>query len=749
MDKLFQHIENDKVLDGRYVIKSRIGSGYSSEVYLAEQPDLQQDRAIKIMHKKHLNEQDVVDQLLKEAIRQSGLTHRNIVKIIDVGKICGCPAIVQEYVDGGNLKTWLAEDGVEKTKENILSLLDDILSALAYMHEKKMMHMDVKPENILVSSDGGFRLADFGVAKGIAGNTDTIIAGTHRYMHTELHGVKVLPRNKLKFKYDCYSVGKLIELDLLPAFRKTAEKDDVRILEYIAQKAVSTDSGYSDIVQMQKHLDKLNNRFLPATSVDEFSLRASFGSSIRIAPEINVPFTDRVLNIVESAWFQRLRRVRQLGPITLVYPGANHTRFEHSLGTFHCARKYLDVLLRQREFRWIIDDDRDVSAVLAAALLHDIGHYPFAHPIEEAERRFKASKKGQGMPMMSHEKLARMIITGDGMPESVVKKVGEKPFLAEQLHDEWDVDPEMVCRLIAGKSAAINEKEELLSTIISGPIDADKMDYLERDSVHLGVPYGKYIDKERFFSSLTTNQSATDICLTDKGRVAAETFIFSRYTMTSEVYWHHTVRGASAMVIQAMEHCLRENIIGGTELLCLLLECNDEELLEKLAKKARGMESGNEPAELLTSICKKKRSIYKRLATYSSVYKEKHKKNTYNNISELETSELRQFQNELNKKVITLIGSDEDEGRSHVLVDVPPKDQDVYDDISIYYPSTREDEQQYYELGELSEIAAGLGTHFQRSVKKIRIFGSQNVSELMSSKDTTIDELVRSCLIKK
>ena len=117
------------------------------------------------------------------------------------------------------------------------------------------------------------------------------------------------------------------------------------------------------------------------------------------------------------------------------------------------------------------------------------------------------------------------------------------------LRNDWNVEPEAVLGILEGTHASPSAR--LLGSILSGPIDIDKMDYLERDSRHAGVPYGRNYDKQRLIQSLTLDAAGTGLAITAKGRTAAELMVFARYVMFSEVYWHHAVRSATAMLTRA------------------------------------------------------------------------------------------------------------------------------------------------------------------------------------------------------
>jgi len=220
--------------------------------------------------------------------------------------------------------------------------------------------------------------------------------------------------------------------------------------------------------------------------LSEFEVvRDPLWNNIRLEPE--------ALAIIDTPAFQRLRYVRQLGHAFLVYPGATHTRFEHALGAYHLACRVTKEL-----------------EVQLAALLHDIGHYPFSHALEEA-----------GLP--PHESLAARHLRS-GALATALERLG--------------ISAERLLELIQGRSSSP------LASLVSGSIDVDKLDYLSRDATMCGVPYG-VIDVDRLLTSLTV--SAAGLALHAKGLAALESLLFAKYQMYRNVYWHHAVRSATAM----------------------------------------------------------------------------------------------------------------------------------------------------------------------------------------------------------
>ena len=240
----------------------------------------------------------------------------------------------------------------------------------------------------------------------------------------------------------------------------------------------------------------------------------------------NIRVDGPYLRLMDSAPFQRLRYVRQLGLAHLVYPGATHSRFEHALGAYHLARLTVRVLEDAGELASVPDLDRRI--VVAAALLHDIGHYPFSHALEEI-----------GVP--HHEEVARPLIA-----EGAVGAILREEFAADA--------PERVLALVRGVS------ESPLQGLISGSIDLDKTDYLKRDAMMCGVAYGE-IDVDRLRHALTIVTDPVTgrptVGLREKGLSALESLLFAKYQMYRNVYWQHAVRSATAMYKRLVEDALR------------------------------------------------------------------------------------------------------------------------------------------------------------------------------------------------
>ena len=245
-----------------------------------------------------------------------------------------------------------------------------------------------------------------------------------------------------------------------------------------------------------------------------------------------IHLSHRELKLVESRAFRRLRNVKQLALTYLVYPGAMHTRFEHSLGVMELASRAFDALQVEPESKELLDGAlKRISMTVGeaktllrvTALLHDVGHLPFSHGGESV-----LPKKSNGKPT-KHEEVSIAIIRGDELSkllrEEFYSGIVERIAL---LLGEGEPPPELL----------------ILKKLISGQFDADKMDYLSRDSLHCGVGYGNF-DYLRLLETLRVRESregGLELCLERGGIHTLEAMVLARYWMFTQVYYHKTRR---------------------------------------------------------------------------------------------------------------------------------------------------------------------------------------------------------------
>ncbi|MGA8911308.1 MAG: HD domain-containing protein [Nitrososphaeraceae archaeon] len=269
-----------------------------------------------------------------------------------------------------------------------------------------------------------------------------------------------------------------------------------------------------------------------------------------------ISFSEVEKEVIDTGVFQRLRRIRQLAGAHLVYPSAQHSRFEHSLGTMHVAGYAGETLVA----KGYLDDEDKVRKLRLAALLHDIGHGPFSHLFEEVlELRHGTS----------HEDVGKRVISKSEISD-ILKKHG--------------YNPSDICKLSFGES-----KIKFLNEIIAGGLSADLMDYLSRDGLFTGVEYGK-IDHHRLISSFEVVSNG-HLAIDRSALYSFESMLISRYEMFKAVYFHKTVRSAEVMLLNSM--ALADEHLNLTDTsMNNYLNLTDEVILERLCS----LENGNKIA---------------------------------------------------------------------------------------------------------------------------------------------------------
>ncbi|MEO1498605.1 MAG: HD domain-containing protein [Planctomycetota bacterium] len=440
----------------------------------------------------------------------------------------------------------------------------------------------------------------------------------------------------------------------------------------------------------------------PLLDVPEIAALAGGSGQLRLPPGIDVPITPRVRQLIDTPEFRRLSRISQLGLVSLVYPAAHHTRYEHSLGVYATALEYLSALGRNERFASLITPEK-AELFLVASLVHDIGHWPFCHPIEDIR-----------LPRVpEHELFANSFLLE-----------GE---IADALRDDWGVAPRDVVAMLSGKP---NDRAgRLLRSLLSGPIDVDKADYLRRDSLHAGVPYGQHFDRSRLIRSLCVNAAGDGVAITTKGKTAAEMMVFARYVMFSEVYWHHAVRSATAMLQRAFYLSHRNLDVDR------LFRETEPEFIRSMTEAA-----GDGPAaDLLAGLFGPSRRLYKRLAQYSLFEQPE----LYGRLARRPYPWLARLAEEfaatLSHACSRVVAPHE------VLIDAPPTELEVEFEIDVL------DERSgvYRPLGSISPMVRTLAREqFDDYVKRVRLFvhpriadEARGLSELPRLLDEAIDRV--------
>ena len=239
--------------------------------------------------------------------------------------------------------------------------------------------------------------------------------------------------------------------------------------------------------------------------------------------------TAALRDLLDTREVRKLAGIKQNGPAFHIYPGAVHTRLSHSIGVYHLGREIM--LSLAAGSRTLPFTEEGIMSFLAACLLHDIGHFPYAHSLKELSIR-------------EHEEIARtLIMESDDLGKAI---------------SETGADPVKTGLIIDTAAASDDEETAFYRSVLSGTLDPDKLDYLSRDAFFAGIPYGKQ-DTSYIIASLSLADN--HIAIKQDAISLVEQVLFSKYMMYRNLYWHKGVRGATAMIKKAVLSALRCGII--------------------------------------------------------------------------------------------------------------------------------------------------------------------------------------------
>ena len=622
LEEVFTKIEGK--LKDIYDFCEPIGRGGAGIVVHLKDRRLNFDRALKIPRPKE--GEKLTDSVRSEIEYLKKIRHENIISIYDMGEVevskyQEYPYFVMDYVKDAKDLRKKTLDLLNATSESkkinitmawIANKFYRIARAVNYLHtQHQIIHFDIKPANIFVDENEKPILSDLGFAKKkTEEGVPTVVGFTLFYAHPDLSQEylhlssknrvrkKVLPMN-FKYIWDIYAFGKSL-LEILSAVdqkfpdvvvydytfvylhlaacrmldgknlyedqTKTIRAKQIQIGEDLSVykegwlELDAPDFGeikYKTFEEICRDFEKLlrGENFLE--SVPE--LNAFYPKRIQSSQGIPAPFSKRVKYIIEHPIFSRLNYVLHLGLLNSIYPTATHTRLEHSIGTFRNCCLYIQSLYNDPYnplFRQLVDD-KDIKSILLASILHDLGYYPLAHEIGEVVKELK--HEYFTLKFLDNLKQDKF---GHSIRDIIENEEWGWGVKLENVKEIFGIE-EGEASLEFGKK---NLKTKMLSSIIDGPIDADKLDYLLRDSQNCYLKYGELIDIDRLIRNLTViitkdthGRKNLTIGTYEKGQSAAESLTFARYLLYQSLYWHHTSRAIRAMLREAVESATKQD----------------------------------------------------------------------------------------------------------------------------------------------------------------------------------------------
>lgn len=608
-------LENDenirKFLE-RYSSPQFVAAGGSGLIFRVTFTPHQTTRALKVPRARLLKGDTPTQEEDPEVEALSKVSHQNIAKMYEDWQVApGKHLVVSEWIESAvELHEYV--DLVCKDKgpdadvlvltsilEEIAARIYEISNALGYLHEEAgLYHFDVKPANLMVARASGKAKAyviDLGLAQDISkceGKTDIKVGFTWKYAHETLTTKTVArithTQNKAKStisfaelgpQYDLFAFGRTLQECLkivrdyhgekassnyvfnylhmlaclcLDGLNKNDSVDRTKQTDFVEDAAngcnldLFRQHKITNFANVRHALERLIGRYDLERDVPE--LDPWFGSTINASDIAQVNLTHRIRRILVTPLFKRLEKEPQLGMLQEVFPTATHSRGNHSLGVYAAACRYISALYWDPDnptFRILVTKN-DIRKTLVASLIHDLGQTAFGHDVEEINE-----------DLFSHSKFTDKLIALSAS-NKFSKELGEsfKSIIEDPEPHGWALpDYRAVVSFLNGELHS--PLDTLLHQIVDGPIDADKLDYLVRDSVNCRVQYGHGIDVARFLRSLTSicseqkvgRKAHLELAIKAKGKASADAFTMARTQMYQALYWHHTFRAIKAMFL--------------------------------------------------------------------------------------------------------------------------------------------------------------------------------------------------------
>lgn len=620
-------------------------------------------------------------------------------------------------------------------KDALTSLLKTIID----VHKQDVVHLDLHPGNILLVPEyRGFFwrtnkavVIDFGKAYWLQTGTRPLPTTMAHFMTRDQMSelttnsgryTDVFLKSERAKRADLKALG--VSLRTLAMFLPNSEKKSAVYKACSCTLDVLNDEVLDYEAAISAAISHLNPVSEAASIFPPIRVRTFTSRSAEVPREI--------LRLVDTPAFQNERRIYQLGMTQHVYPGATHNRFAHSLGVLDIANRYVESLrLTDHLFGQTYDASKHVT-LLAYALLHDVGHYPFAHYLEEIQPNdFNTDLK----TVVHHEALGKLRYLEPSSQYLDVKLANALSAL------RVDFGTPSLERLLGTTG-----NRSVWGGIIDGPLDADKADYLIRDGVACGVPYAKGIDLERLISSLASIQLSDGVVLgiSGKGVAPASELLIARYHMYSEVYFHKVCRSIAATIKKAFWILENHGLINKEDFLSIAIHATDDTFLQWLSSKLELLPiSIRDGTQFLIdeSLISGNRNLYKRVATLYDAYESdaRQLEQALKKCTRMGMKEMDVIEKKLSLKIKNKIGLDVP--RYSLILDIPPPGKDV----DLPYVRDTQPTGRQEKLDKVSPTCAGIKDSFTKS-KKVRLFVQPGFREELRSK--VQDKEIKSWLIE-
>lgn len=556
-----------KALGDKYIFMDKIeplGQGGSGIVYAVNQvfgkdENIIAKRAVKFF----MFRDDLMDDwgivsinnFRTEIKNITQFNHQNILKVIDGdfynvevnGITYEIPYTVTEYIKGENLEDIFNQNKINlckkylKNEEVVFDIFLGIIDAVKYLHSKNFYHCDIAPKNIFLKTgrnkDIFAILGDLGAGNTISKEIPTSIRviGTYDYMPEEVKKIKNQEVSSEKFaelqpKWDIYSIiytfknviSKIKEYRIIEGTLWNLERLDEKLMN---EKYVSVDALKKDVEYLKPSSGQILN-------LDELS---EASSNIRpcLIPCGIAMLSNRMRKLIKHDGMLRLMEVPQLLEGATTFPGANHTRYEHSLGTYELMRRAILALLRNRDYIISLSEKHVVLSLLGA-LLSSLVNFPYSYAIQELR-----VQNSNLFPELERRKLFRMLINQPS-------KLSNKSLMdcIYDLFSQYDIREDDIEYIIFGKNDIRKKDLDNLHSLLNSSIGVRIIDYILRDAHHIGISCR--IETDNLFNNLAIINN--EFCLKQGGISSAEEIITNRSWMFKRIYWSDPNRANAALL---------------------------------------------------------------------------------------------------------------------------------------------------------------------------------------------------------
>lgn len=731
-----------KSLGDKYIFEDNpepLGEGGSGIVYIVNQvfgkdENIISKRAVKFF----IFRDDLIERLgvvsinnFKTEIRNiTQFNHQNILKVIDgdfysisiEGNTYDIPYTITEYVEGLNLED-IFSNGNERygqkylnNEETIFDIFLEILDAVKYLHGKKFYHCDIAPKNIFLKIDENKNifaiLGDLGAGNTYQENlkTNIRVIGTKEYMSDAARTLKDQEISSDQFfalqpEWDIYSVVHTFEYIISQIREKSFIQQGIWNLERLDEKIKN--HKYSSISELREDVEYLKPSHGLILNIDELS---EASSNIRpcLIPCGIAMLSQRIKKLTKHDGMLRLMEVPQLLEGATTFPGANHTRYEHSLGTYELMRRALLALLRNKDYINSLSE-RNVVIALLAALLSSLTNFPYSYAIQELRVRNDLYYQLDRRTMFRELINKPSQLTGKSLFQCI-----------NEMFSRHDIEAEDIEYVIFGRQDDQPRKKELdyLYFLLNSSIGVRIIDYVTRDAHHIGISWE--IETDNLFNNLAICDG--EFCLKQGGISSAEQIITIRSWMFKRIYWSDPNRANAALlkylfyIVYVDSHKIERDIKKDV----LSFDCTKKTIQEKLLKNAVKSKKDQVQA-IINFINHKGQQRYKSILVLDKNSEYSSANQTYSSLSAMNYGKQNGIREQLEKWFLDTYGLDLNEIDKGVvlLIDIPDEKMDnkTGGDIRV-----KRHDGKILELEKVSGIVEGMHKNYEEQLKLLRIY---------------------------